>query len=92
MHIEINEELLKILCDINNENKSLTQWREIESDDMFSSEHFVGGFDATEDAFCFSYYDADNNEYWFQLTLAEINDIINHEKNSIFIRKADLYN
>lgn len=46
-------------------------WRATESDDEFQIGPFVGGFDATEDAFCFTYHSPSDGEQWFQLTLEE---------------------
>ncbi len=65
------------------------EWEDVESDDMFSTDHFAGGFDGTEKAFCFSYYDANGCEYWFQLTLDEVNAIKSKKKISIQMRKAE---
>lgn len=36
----------------------------IESDDMFQTQNYVGGFDATEMSFCFSYFDANRDEFY----------------------------
>jgi len=57
MQIPIDDEFLTLCEQILKEGLSLEEWREIESDDMFQSPHYEGGFDATEDAFCFSYFD-----------------------------------
>jgi len=75
IQIPIDNEFLTLCEEILQEGYSLEQWREIESDDMFQSPHYSGGFDATEDAFCFSYYDSDESELWFQLTLSEMMEI-----------------
>jgi hypothetical protein len=48
------------------------QWAEIESSDMFQSEHFCGGYDADEKCFYFSYYCALNKEYWFSFDLLDV--------------------
>ena len=39
----------------------------MESCDMFQEAPYVGGFETIENAFCFSVYDEDGAEYWFQL-------------------------
>lgn len=70
------------------EQRSLDGWRAVESDDMFQSEHFCGGFDATEDAFCFSFYAADGTEYWFQLTLPEVSSVALDTIQSLSLRPA----
>ena len=51
----------------------MTEWDRIESDDMFQRGAFVGGYDACEQAFTFSYYDAAKKEWWlsFNLPIAE---------------------
>lgn len=41
---------------------------------MFQSNTFEGGFDATENAFTFSFFTG-GKEYWFQLTLEEVSKI-----------------
>lgn len=48
---------------------SIESWCEIESDDMFQQGRFIGGFDADEREFCFSYYESSEVEYWFQFSL-----------------------
>ena len=37
---------------------------------MFQKSSIIGGYDADERAFCFSYYDENKAEYWFQFELA----------------------
>lgn len=65
MRIPVDHDFLTLCQQVLKEGHSLEEWREIESDDMFQSPHYSGGFDATEDAFCFSYYDSDGGELWF---------------------------
>jgi hypothetical protein len=69
-------------------NLSIDEWRLIESDDMFQTSHFCGGFDAIENAFCFSYYDKERKEFWFQIDLEEAQHIVTGTKTSILLRKA----
>ena len=89
MKLSVDKELLGIFKDILNRNLTLTEWREIESDDEFQTENYCGGFDATENEFCFSYFDRNKTEYWFQKSLREI-DKINKGKVSEFkIRLAE---
>ena len=66
MNIPIQSELRSICKDIESKNLDLSQWSEIESDDLFQLGDFIGGFDAEEKEFCFSYYAPNKNEYWFQ--------------------------
>lgn len=88
MNLKITPELFSIFQKIIRENKNETQWAEIESSDMYQTENFSGGFDETENAFCFSYYDQKKNEYWFQLPLNEIKNIVDDQTHFIAIRKA----
>jgi hypothetical protein len=76
IRIPVDHEFSTLCKEILNEHPSIEQWREIEADDMFQSPHYSGGFDATEDAFCFSYYDPDGSEFWFQLTLSEMREAV----------------
>ena len=55
MEIPLEEELVNICREIEAKNFSNSQWAEIESDDMFQTSQFVGGYDADEREFCFSH-------------------------------------
>ncbi len=68
------EELQGICRSIVSQGRGIEDWREVESDDEFQTENFVGGFDATEDAFCFSYYSPEG-EQWFQITLEQVSEL-----------------
>lgn len=83
MKINIDKEFKNICEEIIKENKTEAEWGEIESCDMFQSEHYCGGYEALEQEFCFSYYDKNNKEYWFQLPLAEILKIARGEITEI---------
>ena len=83
------EEDLRIICrEILEEKKSLVQWAEIESDDMFQRGNYLGGFDATEKEFCFSLF-LDNNEYWFQFSLYDAEEITKNKINFINVYVPD---
>ncbi len=69
MDISIGLELRTICEEIEGKNLNPDQWAEIESDDMFQSIHFIGGFDADEYEFCFSFIAQNKMEYWFQFNL-----------------------
>lgn len=86
MKFDVNDEFRDICKSILSENKLDADWVLIESDDMFQSEHFCGGYDSTEHAFCFSYYDDSGKEYWFQISLKEIPNIVNNLISNINIR------
>lgn len=83
----IDNDFKQICQSILNENKSLEEWSEIESDDMFQQGNIIGGFDATEEEFCFSVYISDE-EYWFQVPLTDIPLILSGEIVQIETRKA----
>lgn len=68
MEIPIESELVMICREIKDKALSIEQWSEIESDDLFQTSQYTGGFDADEKEFCFSYF-SDDVEYWFQLDL-----------------------
>lgn len=88
MNYPIDEVLESICFKILNEGKSIEEWSDIESDDMYQKENYVGGFDADEREFCFSIYIA-STEYWFQFSLEEANRIHNGELTTIEIRLAE---
>lgn len=71
VRILIKQELRKIAQSILNENKTVEDWAAVESDDMFQEGDYVGGFDADEGEFCFSYYGPDG-EFWFQASLDQM--------------------
>ncbi|MCG8333086.1 MAG: hypothetical protein MJE63_01110 [Proteobacteria bacterium] len=81
MDIKIDEEFFLICKEIIDENKSEDEWSEIESDDMFQSASYCGGYDADEESFCFSYYDSDKKEFWFQITLKEVKTVVEGKLN-----------
>ena len=89
MDILVDNEFRNICSEIVVENKTEDQWAAIESDDMFQTSKYCGGYDATEMAFCFSYYDEEQKEFWFQLTLAEIQRIVNRQIEKINIRSTE---
>lgn len=68
------------------ENKPESEWALIESDDMFQFQGIEGGFDADEMAFCFSIL-VEGVEYWFQLTLVQIEAVCRNELNTIEVRR-----
>ena len=85
---EVDEELKSLLREIQLERKSATEWAEIESDDLLQSEHYRGGFDATEMEFCFSLF-RNHKEYWFQFSLADIDTLLRSSDAKIEVRPAD---
>ena len=89
MKLTVDKELFRIFKDILNRKLTLAEWSEIESDDEFQTENYCGGFDATENEFCFSYFDRKKTEYWFQLSLNEIDEINNGKVSEFKIRLAE---
>ena len=89
MKLQIDDELRDLLRGIADQAKSEDEWAEIESDDMFQSENYVGGYDSDESAFCFSCYSQGREEYWFQVDLGEIDRILAGDLSSIEMKPAD---
>jgi hypothetical protein len=89
MEKKIDDEFREICTQILNENKSEKEWASIESSDMFQTEHYCGGFDATENAFCFSYYSPTEKEYWFQISMNEVQNISSKKLSSLKMRNAN---
>lgn len=83
MTLEVDDELKAICKQIEAKNLLAEEWCEAESGDEFQSEHFCGGYDADEDAFCFSFYDGNRTEWWFQITLDEVTRILRSEFTGI---------
>lgn len=79
MKIKIDQEFKKICDEIIDNNKDDHGWALIESSDMFQTKHYRGGYDATERAFCFIYYNEKGEEFWFQVTLQQIKEIIRNK-------------
>ena len=67
--IQANDDLRAICREIVAEGKNLTEWDRVESCDAFQHGSFVGGYDACEQEFTFSYYDASKKEWWFSFSL-----------------------
>lgn len=88
-NLKIESELLKILQEIKSENKTIIEWREIESSDMFQTEKYCGGFDSIEDKFTFSYYTNKGEEFWFEFLLEEIDKILSGEIKELKLRLSD---
>lgn len=85
----IDSDFLSICEQIQNENLDIEGWSLVESSDQFQTDDFCGGFDATEEEFCFSYYDENRIEYWFQFPLTDIDKFVSGEIKEIEIRKAE---
>jgi hypothetical protein len=88
MKITVTDEFRSICQEITKENRSIEKWAAVESDDMFQTESYCGGYDSDEGAFCFSCYDSHGNEYYFQLSLEEIEKVLNYELTDFDARFA----
>lgn len=88
-HLKIESELLDILGEIKSENKTIIEWRECESSDMFQCGKYCGGFDSIEDKFTFSYYPNKGEEFWFDLSLEEIDKVLDDEIKELRLRKSE---
>ena len=75
MDIKVDQELKKICIEILKEGFSLDDWNAHESSDWFQSDRYVGGFDATENEFCFSLLEK-GKEYYFQFSLMDVEKIL----------------
>ena len=84
-----DEELRKLCAEIVAESLTEPEWAERESDDMFQTGHYCGGFDADESAFCFSHSRDDGSEWWFQLTLDEVGRVARGEAVQLNARPAE---
>lgn len=88
MKIELNSNFITIAQAILKEEKTQEEWAEIESGDMFQEGEYSGGFDATEEEFCFSYYE-EEKEYWFQIPLEKMSEVVEMKLQSIEAVEAD---
>lgn len=89
MKLPVSHEFRSLCQSIWLEGKTEDQWVSIESDDMFQTDSFVGGFDSTEMEFCFSYYNESGTEFWFQLTLSQVGLVASGQIAEIDVRFAD---
>jgi hypothetical protein len=81
--ILIDNELKRICTEVIDLNYPLEKWMLIESCDMFQTENYCGGFDADDKKFCFSHFAQLDKEYWFYLTLDDIQNIVFGVKKTI---------
>ena len=83
---KLEAEFYLICKEIIKENKTLAAWAEIESDDLFQSGNYEGGFDSTEMEFCFRVF-VNSNEFWFQLSLDSVRKVNQNLLTEIEINK-----
>jgi hypothetical protein len=91
MKKEIDKELLTICAEIAEYNRTVEEWKAFESGDMFQSKNYCGGFEAEDEAFWFSYYDEknENKEYYFKLTLDDVEHVIKGQLRNIELLSTD---
>jgi len=89
MILEVTDELRNLCRGIASEGRTASEWAKIQSDDMFQTDNFVGGFERLENAFCFSYYAPSGAEFWFQITLQEVVQIAQGELTTVQMRPAE---
>ena len=87
--IRPDAELRGLCAEILAESLTEAEWAEHESDDMFQSDHYCGGFESEESAFCFSHYREDGSEWWFQLTLEQVGRVARGEAVQLDARPAE---
>ena len=88
MNLKITDDFVQICKAIVKANKTIEEWCEIESDDMFQAGTYCGGFDADEREFCFEVI-IDDSEYWFQFSLEQAVLIAGGKTTNIDIRQAE---
>jgi hypothetical protein len=85
----VDEELLQVFRGIAGKAMTHEEWAANESDDMFQTSSYCGGFDADEMEFCFSYFDPAGQEFWFQLPLDEVERIASAGAGEVVLREAE---
>jgi hypothetical protein len=88
--LPVDDEFRAICREILAAGKAPAEWALIESDDMFQSERYEGGYDATEGECCFSRYDDAGGELWFQLSLDEVRQVVEGSLSELRGRRAEL--
>ena len=86
---KIENEFISICQEILKENLSLKEWNLIESCDQFQNKKYCGGFDGTENEFTFSYFNTNKEEFWFQLSLSDIEKVVKGIITEIEMNKAE---
>jgi hypothetical protein len=88
MRHSIEIDFVEICRRIVAEGKDIHEWNLIEADDMFELGNYAGGFDADEEAFCFSVF-LDTGEHWFQISLNDVKLIAAGRIREVEIRPAE---
>jgi len=67
--VKANDDLRAICREIVAAKRTMSEWDRVESDDMFQRGAYVGGYDASEQRFTFSYFDEAKREWWLSVSL-----------------------
>ena len=89
MEIVVDDQLKEICASIESQALNENEWAEKESDDEFQTKNYCGGFDADENAFCFSYHAPSGSELWFQFSLKEASLINSGALSTLVAREAE---
>lgn len=84
----LNNDFLEIAKEIINENKSPDDWALIEASDMFQRGNYVGG--AMQRKWRSLLVFMKRGQYWFQLTLDEIQNFVSGKIAIVQVINADL--
>ena len=87
--LKVDDEIQRICRQIVAQGLDLHQWAQRESDDMFQTEHYSGGYESSDRAFCFSHYDKAGEERWFGLTLEQVGQVARGEAVHIILRTPE---
>jgi hypothetical protein len=87
MQLPVESEFLSLCEQILAEGRTLAEWAEIESGDMFQSPRYCGGFETDEGAFTFSHYDEGGREIWFTVTLTDVRSIVSGDLTTVEARE-----
>jgi hypothetical protein len=89
MQLPVDAELRAVCAQIVAADLPVQEWRATEAGDHVQGERYHGGYDAPEDAFCFSYYAPDGRELWLEFTLYEAVEIAAGRQLTVEARNAD---
>jgi len=87
MEHAIDDELRGICREIQQDNRTAKAWAEIEACDWFQTEHYCGGFDATDMQFTFTFTSA-RTDYCFGITLEEAVSIADGRITTVFLQPS----
>ena len=90
MKLRIGKSIISICREIQKSGWTEEQWEEAECDDWFQYNEIVGGYDADERAFLFSYYEPEG-EWWFRFSLSDVPKILNGKIDYLTLRIPDRY-